>query len=58
MNKLVESSTRNAIDFFHFAVVFFGIIFLAAGVVMTSPVFTAFGMLIAAFGIIYFVAQA
>lgn len=57
MNKTVESTTRNVIDYFHFAAVFFGFLLTAAGVITTSPGFTMFGALILAVGMIYFLMQ-
>lgn len=54
MNKPVDSTDRNPRDFFHFGLVFFGIILGAAGLVTTcAPVWVA-AFVLQAVGVAYF----
>jgi hypothetical protein len=57
MKKLVDSSDRGPIDYFHFGAGFAGIILTAAGIVLTSPVFTLFGSFVLAFALAYFLVE-
>ena len=57
MNKLVDSSNRGPIDYFHFAAGFAGVILTVTGIVLTSPGFTLFGALVLAFAIAYFLVE-
>lgn len=57
MSKLVDSTSRGPLDYFHFAVAFFGLILTVAGVITTSPGFAIFGVLVLAFGLAYFLMQ-
>ena len=54
MSGSIESTDRNPTDYFHFAAVFFGIIFGAAGIVTVSAVLGLFGALLIALGLAYF----
>ena len=57
MKQLVDSSDRGPIDYFHFGAGFAGIILTATGVVLTSPGFTVFGVLVLAFAVGYFLVE-
>jgi hypothetical protein len=57
MKKLVDSSDRGPIDYFHFAAGFAGIILTAAGVILTSPGFTVFGVLVLGLAVAYFLVE-
>ena len=57
MNKLVESSDRGPIDYFHFGACFAGFILTATGVILTSPGLTLFGALVLGFGLAYFLVE-
>jgi hypothetical protein len=54
MSQLVDSTTRGPIDYFHFAVVFAGVILLAAGVVTVAAGMAAIGFLLEVYGMAYF----
>ncbi len=41
-------------DYFHFALTFFGVLFLAAGIVLTSVGLTIFGGLLVVFALLFF----
>jgi hypothetical protein len=57
MNKLVDSTDRGATDYLHFGAVFFGVIFVAAGVVLVSVPVTGFGLFLIALGVAFFLAR-
>jgi hypothetical protein len=57
MKKLVDSSDRGPIDYFHFSACFAGFILTATGVILTSPGFTLFGALVLGFGVAYFLVE-
>ncbi len=57
MKKLVDSSDRGPIDYFHFGAAFAGIILTATGVILTSPGFTLFGALVLGFAVAYFLVE-
>lgn len=55
MNKLVDSTSRGARDYFFFGVVFWGVILGAAGIIMVSVATDIVGAVMVATGIAYFV---
>ena len=57
MDKLVDSSTRGPMDYFHFALAFFGFLILATGIVLTSIGLTIFGGLLEVFALLFFLVR-
>lgn len=54
MNEFVESSDRKAKDYIHFALVFWGLIVAAAGVILTSAITGIAGTFLVALGLAFF----
>ena len=51
---MVESTTRGPIDFFHFGIIFLGILFMLGGVVTTAVWVVILGLVLIALGMAYF----
>jgi hypothetical protein len=58
MKPTSESTTRNPLDFAHFAVAWFGFVIGAAGIATLSIATMVFGGLLMTLGLAYFVAHA
>jgi hypothetical protein len=52
-----ESTDRTPIDYFHFGIIFLGIILGAAGVIALSLGMFVFGLLLVASGVAYFIME-
>lgn len=54
MQAEVESTTRGPKDFFHFGIIFLGVLFAISGVVITSIRIAILGLVLIAFGMAFF----
>lgn len=51
---MVESTTRGLKDYFHFGIIFLGILFMLGGVVMSTVWVVVLGFVLIAMGMAYF----